>query len=433
MTRTLLPISALLLGTALLLFAGGINSLILPVRGSAEGFSAFSLGLLGTGWALGYVSGCIATPPLVAKAGHIRAFSVMAAFAAIAILMSLILMTPIAWIPLRALSGFCFAGAAMIVESWLNERTSPSSRGRVYGVYTMVSLGASTAGQMALTLGDTTGFVFFVLAAIFYCLALVPTALTSSATPKPLVSVRLDLRALWRNSPVAVMGVLLIGVSNSAFGTLAAVYADRAGLVLATIALFTSLPILAGAAAQIPVGYLSDRIDRRKVLVGIAIMAALTDLGFIILAPEGRDMNLILAAIFGAAIYSMYPVIAAHANDHAAEGTFIQTSGGLLVVYGIGSIGGPLLAGLGMGWFGGQGLFMTSLGAHLVLIVFAIWRISVREAVAEDDKTAFVIAPLARSATPETASLAASEEEAFAQMDEDAQTDDTAPGEQGER
>ncbi len=163
MTRQLLPISALLLGTALLLFAGGINGLILPVRGSAEGFSAFSLGLLGTGWALGYISGCVATPRLVALAGHIRAFGVMAAFAAVAMLLSLIFITPTAWIPLRALSGFCFAGAAMIVESWLNERTEPASRGKVYGIYTMVTLGASTAGQMSLTLGDTTGFLFLSL------------------------------------------------------------------------------------------------------------------------------------------------------------------------------------------------------------------------------------------------------------------------------
>ena len=417
MTRQLLPISALLLGTALLLFAGGINGLILPVRGSAEGFSAFSLGLLGTGWALGYISGCVATPRLVALAGHIRAFGVMAAFAAVAMLLSLIFITPTAWIPLRALSGFCFAGAAMIVESWLNERTEPASRGKVYGIYTMVTLGASTAGQMSLTLGDTTGFLFFVLAAIFYCLSLVPTALSSSATPRPLVSVRLDLRSLWRNSPVAVMGVALIGVSNSAFGTLAAVYADRIGLVLTTVALFTSLPILAGAAAQIPVGYLSDRIDRRKVLVGIAVVAALADLAFILLTPENRMLNLILAAILGGAIFSMYPVIAAHANDHAPEGSYIQTSGGLLVVYGLGAIIGPLVAGVGMARLGGTGLFATTLAAHVVLIGFAVWRISVRDAVAEEEKSAFQVRPTMGISTPETASLGASEEEAVAEAD----------------
>ena len=275
MVRQILPISALLLGSAFLLFAGGVNGLILPVRGTQEGFSSFSLGLLGTGWAIGYVSGCIMTPGLVAKVGHIRSFSVMAAFAAIAILASVLLVTPWAWIPLRAISGFCFAGAAMIVESWLGERAEPSTRGRIFGVYTMVNLLATTGGQMTLTVGGTGGFAFFALGAIFYCLALVPTAISSTASPKPLVKVRLDIGALWRNSPIAVFAVLMVGISNSAFGTLAAVYAGRVGLVVTSIALFTSVPILMGALAQIPVGYLSDRLDRRKVLIGIAAVAIL--------------------------------------------------------------------------------------------------------------------------------------------------------------
>ena len=409
--RQFLPISALLLGSAFLLFAGGINGLILPVRGSAEGFSSLWLGLLGTGWAVGYVSGCLVTPRLVGRVGHIRAFGVMCALAAIAILASLLLLTPWAWVPLRALSGFCFAGAAMIVESWLSERAAPKDRGKIFGIYTMVNLFASTAGQLVLTMGDTRGFLFFVMGAIFYCLALVPTAITSSATPKPLVNVRIDLRAMWRNSPVAVGGVFLVGISNSAFGALGPVYAERVGLTLTSVALFASLPVLAGAVAQVPVGFLSDRMDRRKVLVGIAVLAACVDLAFIVLQPESRMLNLVLSATLGASIFAMYPVILAHANDHAEEGTAIQVSGGLLMVFGIGSIVGPLAAGLGMTTVGVSGLFLTSVAAHLLLIAFAVWRMSRRAAVAEADKGSFVATPLARSATPETAALAASDAE----------------------
>jgi MFS family permease len=409
MIRQIFPVSALLLGSALLLFAGGINALILPVRGTAEGFSAAALGLLGTGWAVGYVLGCWYTARLVGRVGHIRSFGVMAAFAAVALLTSLLFLTPWVWIPLRGLSGFCFAGAAMIVESWLSERADPASRGRIFGVYTMVNLAASTAGQLVLTLGDTTGFLFFVLGAIFYCLALVPTAMSSTVTPRPLVSVRLDLRALWRNSPVAVIGVLCVGVSNSAFGTMAVVYADRAGLVLASVALFASLPVLAGTLSQMPVGFLSDRLDRRLVLVGVAAVALALDLAFILLAPQDLWINIALASLFGAAIYAMYPVIIAHANDHAADGTFIQTSGGLLMIYGFGAIVGPVAAGAAMTWQGGAGLFMTTAGAHLALILFVALRIRVRAAVAEADKGGFMPIPAARAATPETAALAVGE------------------------
>ena len=280
----------------------------------------------------------------------------------------------------------------MIVESWLNERAPARSRGTVFGVYTMVNLGSMTAGQLIIALGETGGHVFFVLGAIFYCLAMVPTAVSTGATPKPLVSVKLDPRALWRSSPIAVVGVFLVGVSNSAFGTLGAVYADRVGLLLSSIAFFVSLPILAGAASQIPIGMLSDRMDRRKVLVGVALVAALADIAFVVLKPEDPQTNLALACIFGAAIYAMYPIIVSHANDHAADGAFVQTSGGLLMIFGVGSILGPLIAGVGMTVFEESGLFFTSLAAHLALIAFAILRIRAKAPVRQEDKGTFVAA-----------------------------------------
>ena len=406
MVRQILPISALLFGSALLLFGGGMNSLILPLRGTAEGFSATALGLLGTGWAIGYVAGCYFMPHLVARVGHIRAFGVMAALAAVAVLASLLILAPWAWIPLRGLAGFCFAGAAMIVESWLGERAEASTRGRIFGFYTMINLGASTAGQLVLTLGDTRGYVFFVLPAIFYALSLVPTAVSATQAPTPLTSVRLDLRALWRNSPIAVAAAFLIGLSNGSFGTLAAVYASAVGLGLGAIALFSSIPVLAGALSQIPVGILSDRLDRRAVLVGLGLAALAVDLAFVLLAPQTQGLNLVLAALFGAAVFAMYPVILAHANDHAAEGRYIQTSGGLLMVFGLGNIVGPLGAGIAMTSVGPTALFMASAVAHVLLIVFALIRMALRPAVSAAEKAAFVSVPVARATTPETAALA---------------------------
>jgi MFS family permease len=391
-----------------------MHGLILPIRGSIEGFTASALGLLGTGWALGYVAGCLVAPRLVGAVGHIRTFGVMCALAAISILLQALIVETWAWIPIRAISGFCFAGAAMIVESWLNDRAQPSTRGTIFGIYTMVNLVAVTAGQMAVSLGDASGFVFFAIAAMVYCLALIPTALSTSASPAPLTSVRLDVPALWRNSPVAVVAVFLVGISNAAFGTLAAVYADRVGLALTAIALFASIPVLAGALAQVPIGFASDRMDRRKVLVATAVLALAADLAFVLLLPEGRVLNLVLVGVFGAAIFAMYPIIVAHANDHAPPGTSIQVSGGLLMVFGLGSIVGPVMAGLAMTTVGPQGLFLTTVVAHGVMILFAVWRIAVQAPVPEDDKTAFRISVPARAATPETVALAAGEGEGAA-------------------
>ena len=406
-----MPLTALLMGSAFLLFAGGVNGLILPVRGEAEGFTAASLGLLGTGWAIGYVAGCLRTPALVARVGHIRAFGAMCAIAAIAVLLSLILVTPWVWIPVRALSGFCFAGAAMIVESWLNERSEAATRGRIFGIYTMVNLVATTAGQMVLTLGDASGYFFFVLAAMVYCLAMLPTAISATTTPKPLTSVSLNLGKLWRNSPIAVFAVLMVGVSNASFGTLAAVYAARIDLSLSDIALFASIPILAGAAMQIPVGMMSDRLDRRIILIGIAGAALIVDALFIFGAFTHPWVVMSFAGLFGATVFSLYPVIVAHANDHAEPGAFIQVSGGLLLVYGIGSIIGPSVAGMAMTAYGASTLFVVTGAAHISLVLFALYRVRTAPAVAAGDKRTFQAKPLARMSTPETAALAANTEE----------------------
>jgi len=426
MVKSLLPLAALLMGSAFLLFAGGVNALILPIRGEAEGFTSATLGLLGTGWAIGYVAGCLRTPALVARVGHIRAFGAMCAIAAIAVLLSLVLITPWVWIPVRALSGFCFAGAAMIVEGWLNERADASSRGRIFGIYTMVNLAASTAGQMVLTLGDASGFFFFVLAAMVYCSALLPTAMSATTTPRPLTQVSLNLPGLWRNSPIAVFAVLMVGVSNASFGTLAAVYAAKIGLTLNDIALFASVPILAGAAMQIPVGIASDKLDRRKVLIAITIFALVADGLFVFGGAISPMLALGFAALFGATVFSMYPVIVAHANDHAEPGTYIQVSGGLLLMFGLGSIVGPSIAGFAMTSFGSASLFAVTGSAHILLILYALVRLRSAPSVRPENKVTFQASPMARASTPETVALAADQGELDAH-----QLEKTAPnGEQ---
>lgn len=406
MTDKIYPVAALLLGSAFLLFAGGTNALILPVRGAGEGFSSFSLGLMGTGWGIGYVLGCVTTPMLVSRVGHIRSFSVMSALAGLAVLMSLLLVTPWAWIPLRAVSGFCFAGAAMIVEGWLSERSGKETRGTIFGIYMTINLFATTAGQMILTLGDPMGHVFFVMAAMFYMLALIPTAVSSSASPQPLVQARLDLGQLYRNSPVAVFASFFVGISNGAFGTLAAVYASGVGLNLQAIALFASLPILAGAVAQLPVGIVSDRIDRRLVLFVVALVALGADIIFLLGQSGAEGTALLAVTILGAAIFTMYPLLLAHANDHAPPELHVLTSGGLLLVFGVGAIIGPLIAGVAMETIGIHALFLITAVAHVSIAVYALWRISVRASIPRYAKIVFATLPTTRTSTPQTAEFA---------------------------
>ncbi|CUA94125.1 MFS transporter [Pannonibacter indicus] len=403
---TVFSIAALLLGSGLLLMAGGLHGLLLPVRGLAEGFSDTSLGMLGAGWAAGYIAGCLLVPMIVKRVGHIRTFGVMASIAAISMLLNLLFMMPEVWIPLRALTGFCFAGGAMIVESWLNERANNKTRGRVFGIYTMINLGSTTIGQMLLTLGDPTGFVFFVVGSIIYSLSLLPTALSTAATPAPLTQARLDPRKLWKNSPVAVVAVVLTGISNGAFGTLGAVYGRRIGLEVGDVAIMMSLSLLIGALIQVPVGMVSDRIDRRAVLIGMGLVAMVVEIVLSLLSAPGSTTVIIFVSLFGGMIYSMYPVIVAHANDHAAPGEFLKTSGGLLMLYGVGTMIGPIAAAALMSATSPSALFHVTAGAHLLMVLFTLWRMTQRASLSVAEKSDFVpVLTTGRLSTPETAAM----------------------------
>ena len=290
----LVPILALLFSTAFLLAGNGLHSLLLPLRGAAEGFSTNELGLLGTGWATGFVLGCLTAPIVVRRVGHIRAFSCSAACAAMIILLNGIFVEPLAWILLRVGSGFFLAGAFMIIESWLNERATNESRGTIFAVYLMVTYFAITTGQLGVGAGDPTTSTLFMAGAILFCLAVLPTALSTAASPRPLARVKIQVGKLFRNSPVAFLTVLLVGVVNGAFGTLAAVWGARIGLSTPLIALMMGITIVSGALTQLPAGRISDLTDRRYVIAGAAVAAGLAGLAIFILDPRSPTLVLTL-------------------------------------------------------------------------------------------------------------------------------------------
>lgn len=404
MASTLIPIAALLLSSAFLLMAGGLHGLLLPIEGTIQGFTTVELGLIGTGWSVGFLAGCLLMPGVVRRVGHVRSYGVMASVAAVSILLNLLIVSPEAWITLRALSGFCFAGAAMIVESWLNERASKENRGTIFSVYQMVVFGGSTAGQLLMIITPPNQFFFFAIGAILYCLAILPTALSTAQHPQPLKAARLDIRRLYQNSPVAVIGCVLIGLVNGAFGTLGAVYAQRIGLPVPSIALLMAGAVLGGSLIQFPLGRLSDRMDRRKVLVGVCIGAIAIALVIVILQPRTPGLVIGLTVIFGAMIYPQYAITVAHANDFAAPDEFVKIAGGLLLLLGIGTMIGPFLAAQAMESFVPEGLFAFTAAAHLVLGLYTLFRMTRRGGAPKG--TAFRGVTLAKGgATPQSVTL----------------------------
>ena len=405
MFSTFGSILALLMGTAFLLAGSGLHGLLLPLRGQAEGFSTTTLGLLGTAWSVGFVAGCFLAPRLVKRVGHVRAFGAFAASGAIIALLSGILVGEIVWIALRVLTGFVMAGAFMIIESWLNERSTNETRGTVFGLYMMVTYGAIMGGQLVVAAGDVTAATLFMMTGILFCLSLIPTAVSTAVTPKPLAEVSLDLPGLYRNSPIAFAACFLVGVANGAWGTLGAVYGARVGISTAQIALMMSLVVVAGAVAQLPVGRLSDRTDRRYVLAGAAAGAAVFAILIVLIAPTSGTVILTMTALYGTMAYILYSIAVAHANDHAPAEDFVKVSGGLLLLYGGGTMVGPLVAAPLMDYVSSEGIFLATAWAHLTLAGYAMLRISRRAPVPVDEREAFKTLPAERAVTPNAVML----------------------------
>lgn len=375
-----LKIYALFIGSALLMFGGGLQGLLLSVRGAEEGFPLFALGLIGTGWSVGFVAGSITVPMLVKRVGHIRAFSIMAAIGTVTILMNLLLVNDVSWIILRAFSGFCFAGAAMIVESWLNEVADNRSRGTIFSVYTTINMAASTIGQLSMSITGTLGYVPFVVGAISFICAVLPSAMTSTPQPRPIASAKLDVVLLYKTSPLAVIAAFACGMANGTFGTLAPVYGFGQKLSATEISLLFAVTAILGAMAQIPAGRLSDKIDRRLVIVALSGGACVIGFLTVLINPNIDILWLMfgLFGLYGLCAYPLYAIAVAHANDFAKEGEFGRVAGGMLLVLGTGLAIGPIIGSWVMNTIAPVGLFIVTATFHGALAVTAFLRMRIR-------------------------------------------------------
>ncbi len=387
------------------MFGGGLQGLLLSVRGADEGFSIFSLGLIGTGWSVGFIAGSIMVPMLVRRVGHIRSYSVMAAVGTITILLNLLWISDIGWIVLRIFSGFCFSGAAMIVESWLNETAENKNRGTIFSTYVMINMAASTLGQLSMSVTGISGFLPFVVGALALTTAMLPTALTTKPQPRPLASARINIKLLIRTSPIAVMASFCVGIANGTFGTLAPVFGFLQGLGAADIAQMMSIAIIMGAISQVPFGRLSDSVDRRWVIIGTSLLAATVGLVTVLVNPWVGWPLYVLFGLYGFSAYPIYAVAVAHANDSAAEGDFSTVAAGMLLTLGCGLAVGPIIAALVMSQMQPVSLFLVTAGFHALLAVLAFIRMQVRPVDMDEDRSPFLNVPMGKNTTLATVAL----------------------------
>jgi MFS family permease len=385
----LAPVAALLLAVAILVTGNGLQSTLLPVRAAIEKFDTFEIGLMGSAYYLGFVLGCLWGGQLIQRVGHIRAFTALASIASTVALVHAVEIDPLTWSLLRAITGFCFAGLYVVIETWLNDKVDNENRGFVMGAYTMINLSVMVVGQLMLTLDDPKRFPLFAFASIMVSLAAVPVALTRSPQPAPIATARVDPIRLFRISPVGAVGVCVVGLVTGAFWALGPAYGARVGADIHEIAVFMAVASLGGALIQWPLGRLSDRLDRRLVLVGGCIVAVGAAIGIFFFGSASDWRFIVFSALFGAAALPLYAICAANAFDFVDRSELVEISSGLLLLHGIGSIIGPLIASSAMEAIGPGGLFVTTAVCHAVLAAYAIWRISQRGPLTQAERTGF--------------------------------------------
>ncbi len=392
MKSTLAPVASLLAGVAFLIIGHGLQLTVVPLRAEAEGWTGYQIGAIGSAYYVGFVAGCFAAPFIIRRAGHIRAFTALVSLTAATLLAHTLWVAFIPWIVFRLVIGASLAGLYMVIESWLNDHATNRTRGLIMSAYIFINFVAITIGQMAVTLYAPTEFTLFAMATMAMMVAAIPVAMTRASEPAPVTRVRFRPLALYRSSPVGIVGVSLIGVANGSFWSLGAVAGVGAGLTAAEAAIFMSIATTGGALTQWPVGRLSDRIDRRLVLITLLCLAATSGL-IIAFVPLPRTGLFVMALVFGMTTMPTYSIAAAHAYDHAAPGTFVEVAAGVLLANASGAIIGPILASTLMEETSSLKLFLFTALVQASLAAFAFVRL--RQRPAPTGKTGFDLAATA--------------------------------------
>lgn len=376
---TVASLTALLAGFGLMQMGNTLQGTLLSIRGGIEGFSPVEIGFVGAAFWAGIVTGSLYSQRLIERVGHVRTFAALGAIAATAPLVHLLVINPLAWITARALTGLCFAGMFVVVESWLNGAATPQSRGKILSVYSMTGLTAGIVGQLLFPLTDPAAFRPFCITAVIVGLALVPVALTRATSPSRLGDeTRSSVRDLYVKSPFGVVIAFLCGATTGAFFTLGPNFAQRRGLDSSGIAAIMASGTLGGFLMAWPLGWLSDRMDRRLVIIGAAATATSSLVVLTALIPPGASLSLlcICVALLGATIVPTYSIVMAHVNDTAAKGRFVAASSCLLLIQGIGAAIGPVLAGIAMAAWE-HGLAYTLIAAQVAIVGWGFYCLAV--------------------------------------------------------
>lgn len=387
---------ALLLGLMLLMLGNGLQGTLLGIRGAIEGFATWQMSVVMSSYFLGFLAGSQMTPQMLARVGHVRVFAALGSLISAVLVLYAAVPDWIAWSVLRVVIGFAFAGVYVTAESWLNNAATNETRGQALSLYMIVQMVGIIAAQGLLNVADPAGYVLFVVASVLVSVAFTPILLSVSPAPAFSTTKSMGFGQLFRVSPLGCVGIFLMGGVYAAIFGMAAVWGGLKGLSVLEISIFVAAIYTGGLFFQYPIGWLSDRMDRRQLIAGVALacgvtafVAAFAPLPFVGLA--------VVAVLIGGLANPLYALLLAHTNDFLKSDDMAGASGGLLFINGVGAVAGPLAIGWLMGAMGPGGYFVFVGGLCVLLAAYTLWRMTRRVAPSVADQGAY--APLTPSAS----------------------------------
>jgi len=395
MLASLVSIASLMLSTLLMMIGYGLMNFVVPIRSVAEGWSTFTISVIATGYTFGFTISCIITPLFVKRVGHVRVFGALIALLCVGILLCALLVDWRAWIAFRCISGFGIAGSYLIIESWLNERVTNDNRATIFSVYMVTCLVGSIGGQYLVPLGDPKTTFLFILCGVIFSLAMLPTALSTAKSPTPIQEAKFDLPKLYRLSPIAFIGSLLSGALSGTWNSLGGVYTQKIGMNTAQGATLLACVLAGGAISQMPIGRISDMIDRRIVMIVCGIIGVLSCIAMALFDLNSPTALYISTFFAGTVLYPIYAINVAHANDRAAPDEYVTISSGIMILYGLGTVSGPLVGGAMMQAAGPTGLLAFMAFIFALYAGYAAFRMARRKpGEGRLDKTGFQAMPI---------------------------------------
>lgn len=383
----------LFFGIVLVMIGNGLQGTLLGVRASVEGFDTIVIGALMSCYFLGFLGGFYYVPGFIKSVGHIRVFAALASLASTAVLLHGVFVDELVWAVGRFVTGFCYAGLYIVMESWLNQAATNKTRGGILALYLLSSYGGLIIGQFMLNITSPEKIELFILTSIIVSLALLPISLSSRKAPEIEDTESISFRFLYRTSPLGIVGMFLNGICGGVIFGLGPVYATQSGMSVAQISFFMTSFLVGGMIFPMVIGWISDYINRRLVLILTAAIVALLGAFIYILGTTNFEILFLLTFLLGGFNFSIYGLSLAHTNDYLKPSQMLSASSALILLNGMGACFGPFLISTVMRAYGDNSFYLSFVFIYGTLFLFGLYRMLRREAIATEDQGDFVILP----------------------------------------